>query len=156
MAPQTPPLLALRDAVCCMGLGFLVSLLRALAPCRRSAFTFWADFFAVGAALLLGQGYAAQRAAAGELRWYMIVALALGAAAAQGTAGALFAGMRKAAAEALRLPVRFCCKQAAVGLAWLQRRFMRSRAGKSRKTLRKNPKKQLPKHQKVLYNSNIS
>ena len=32
MAPQIPPLLAVRDAVCCMGLGFLAALVRALAP----------------------------------------------------------------------------------------------------------------------------
>ena len=157
MAPQIPPLLAVRDAVCCMGLGFLAALVRALAPCRRrSAFTFWADFWAVGAALVLGQSYAAQRAAAGELRWYMVAALAVGAAGAQSTAAPLFSGLRKAAFAALRRPVRACRRHAAACLAALRTRFIRSCARKTQKNLRKNTKKQLPNQQKVLYNSNVS
>lgn len=145
------------DCLSCLGLGFAVFLLRALLPCRRgSGFTFWADFFAVGAALLLAQGYAARQASAGELRWYHLAALTAGAAAAQQLFAAPLARVRRALARLLLWPLKTCataCKR----LTRAARGFLpQTTAHKSRPAGRKNLKKQLQTEQRVLYNSNVS
>lgn len=157
MAPRIPASLAVLDALCCMGLGFLAAFLRALLPCRRhAAATFAADFLAVGFGLVLGQGYAARQAAAGELRWYMVAALVLGAAAAQKLLAPRLAALRRAAMAVLLWPLR----RAAAGIrsqrAKLCRAAMQRKNEKSRRRAIKKAKKQLPNKQKVLYNSNVS
>ncbi len=79
MVPTLTPSLVAMDMLCCMGLGFFVAALRVFIPVQGATLRFAADFCAVFFAVILAQSYAAQSSNAGILRFYMLVALALGA-----------------------------------------------------------------------------
>ncbi len=77
-------------SACCLYLGGLVGALRALAPVKgRGAFL--PDVAQMGMLLLFLQSYAAGYSDAGSLRWYMLAAGFLGAAAAHSLLGPLAA-----------------------------------------------------------------
>ena len=143
----------LPDCLCSAGIGFFVSWLRCLMPLgKRRWFGCWADFFSVGTVLILLQGYAASRAAAGELRWYLSCAALMGAWAAQRVFAKPLQRLRTAGCRWLRWVFRWPSKV-------VRTIFCRSLAQKNKKrqiTVQKNQKKLLQNEQKVLYNSNVS
>jgi len=147
MPPQIAFSAAAGDMLCGMGLGFLVGVLRCFFPACRGMAAFWADFFAAGAALILLQGYAAQYAAAGELRWYLPAAALLGGISAwcvfQPVVLAVLLALKKAITFVLFAPVRCVA------------RGVKRCVVPPRKKAMKKRKKQLQSEQKVLYNSNV-
>lgn len=106
----------------------------------------------VGALLLGLQSYAASLSFGGVLRWYQLAAAVFGAWAAERVLrwpvrGALFVlGLPLQGARRLLAPV-------------LLARKVRSKRAKERRNAKRNAKKQkknLPRPQRMLYNSNVS
>lgn len=155
MAPALAPADIGRELAACGLLGAVLGAVRALLPCKGRA-AFLPDFVWAGALLLGLQAYAAALSVGGVLRWHQ-------AAAAFGCAFAvqqLLAGPLRAAEQgllrALCLPGRWLLRR--VSPAWQRHktRKMRARAAKAEKTTAKKQKKNLPRPQRLLYNSNVS
>ncbi len=154
MAPVITPAQAGQDLLCCLGLGMLVEGLRAVWPIRGRA-AFWPDFFAVGLALVLMQGYAAGSSYAGGLRWYMAAGAAAGAAVMQ---AALGDAARRAACFMLRAlgwPLQLAIKWIFGPAKGRLKRLRGPLRKKNRKTMAKDEKKILQKEHRLLYNYNV-
>jgi hypothetical protein len=155
MAPVITPWQAGQEMLCCAGLGMLVATLRLFAP-TKGRFAFAADFFAVGFALLLMQGYAARAAYAGGVRWYMAVGAALGAATVEQLLGNIARRVRVLIAKVTRFPRIFWRFQA-------EKRRKKRRTPVSaksdtisaKKEKQKDIKKILPNEARLLYNSSV-
>ncbi|MCI2046812.1 MAG: hypothetical protein LKJ90_03755 [Faecalibacterium sp.] len=152
MVPPIGPLRAAYDLVQCMGLGLLAAMVRCLFPMRRGKMHFWPDFLCTGAALILLQSFAACRSGAGELRWYMAVGLALGAAAGEN----LLAPLRAAICQILLAPFRFL-RRRVLSPFWnkIKLYYTAHKKEKIHKKLSQKRTKQLQKHGPILYNSNV-
>ena len=130
MAPALPAGLIGREAAACVLLGAVLGGARALFP-EKGRGAFLPDVLLVGALLLGLQSYAASLSFGGVLRWYQLAAAVFGAWAAE---------------RVLRGPV-------------LLARKGRSKRAKERRNAKRNAKKQkknLPRPQRMLYNSNVS
>lgn len=145
-----------QELAACAALGAAVGGVRAFFPVRGRA-AFGPDVLLSGAVLLGCQSYAAGYSAAGVLRWYMVLAAF---AAALVTAAVLGIPVRAAGhllAFVLGLPVRFMDRFVVQPLrahhaARRAEHKIRRNAGRTAKKSKKN----LPKQQAVLYNSNVS
>ena len=70
------------DVLSAMGLGFAAGVLRLWLP-RRGRGAFWADFIMTGLCLVFLQSFAVSFSRAGQLRWYMMAGVGLGALCAE-------------------------------------------------------------------------
>ena len=166
MAPALAPAEIGRDLAACGLLGAVLGAVRALLPCKGRA-ALLPDVVWVGALLLELQAYAAALSVGGVLRWYQAAA-AFGCSFAvqQLLAGPLHA-VEQGLLRALCLPWRWLLRALCLPWRWLLRRTaparqrhktrkMRARAARAEKTTAKKQKKNLPRPQRLLYNSNVS
>ena len=137
MAPALDITLVGQEMAACAALGAALGGARALFPEKGRA-AFLPDVLLVGALLLGLQSYAASLSAGGVLRWYQLAAAVLAAAAVH---------------RLLWAPVHLLAARWAAGRA---ARKNRARERKRAKQDAKNPKKNLPRPQRMLYNSNVS
>ena len=151
MAPALPAGLIGREAAACVLLGAVLGGARTLFP-EKGRGAFLPDVLLVGALLLGLQSYAASLSFGGVLRWYQLAAAVFGAWAAERVLrgpvrGVLFVlGLPLQGARRLLAPV-------------LLARKVRSKRAKERRNAKRNAKKQkknLPRPQRMLYNSNVS
>lgn len=148
MAPALDITLVGQEMAACAALGAALGGARALFPEKGRA-AFLPDVLLVGALLLGLQSYAAALSAGGVLRWYQLAAAVLAAAAAH----KLLRGPMQFARKMLWAPVHLLAARWAAGRA---ARKNRARERKCAKQAAKNPKKNLPRPQRMLYNSNVS
>ena len=148
MAPALDITLVGQEMAACAALGAALGGARALVPEKGRA-AFLPDVLLVGALLLGLQSYAAALSAGGVLRWYQLAAAVLAAAAAH----KLLRGPMQFARKMLWAPVHLLAARWAAGRA---ARKNRARERKRAKQAAKNPKKNLPRPQRMLYNSNVS
>lgn len=143
MAPALPAGLIGREAAACVLLGAVLGGARALFP-EKGRGAFLPDVLLVGALLLGLQSYAASLSFGGVLRWYQLAAAIFGAWAAERVLFVLELPLQ--GARRLLAPV-------------LLARKVRSKRAKERRNAKRNAKKQkknLPRPQRMLYNSNVS
>lgn len=148
MAPALDITLVGQEMAACAALGAALGGARALFPEKGRA-AFLPDVLLVGALLLGLQSYAAALSAGGVLRWYQLAAAVLAAAAVH----KLLRGPTQFARKMLWAPVHLLAARWAAGRA---ARKNRARERKRAKQAAKNPKKNLPRPQRMLYNSNVS
>lgn len=148
MAPALDITLVGQEMAACAALGAALGGARALFPEKGRA-AFLPDVLLVGALLLGLQSYAVALSAGGVLRWYQLAAAVLAAAAAH----KLLRGPMQFARKMLWAPVHLLAARWAAGRA---ARKNRARERKRAKQAAKNPKKNLPRPQRMLYNSNVS
>lgn len=148
MAPALDITLVGQEMAACAALGAALGGARALFPEKGRA-AFLPDVLLVGALLLGLQSYAAALSAGGVLRWYQLAAAVLAAAAAH----KLLRGPMQFARKMLWAPVHLLAARWAAGRT---ARKNRARERKRAKQAAKNPKKNLPRPQRMLYNSNVS
>lgn len=148
MAPALDVTLVGQEMAACAALGAALGGARALFPEKGRA-AFLPDVLLVGALLLGLQSYAAALSAGGVLRWYQLTAAVLAAAAVH----KLLRGPMQFARKMLWAPVHLLAARWAAGRA---ARKKRARERKRAKRAAKNPKKNLPRPQRMLYNSNVS
>lgn len=148
MAPALPAGLIGREAAACVLLGAVLGGARALFP-EKGRGAFLPDVLLVGALLLGLQSYTASLSFGGVLRWYQLAAAVLAAAAVH----ELLRGPMQFARKMLWAPVHLLAARWAAGRA---ARKNRARERKRAKQAAKNPKKNLPRPQRMLYNSNVS
>ena len=147
----------LADALCCLGLGFLLAgcydLARfALGSCRLVCFVL--DLAAALAGAVLVCGFAAARSYTGVVRWYMAAGLALGLAGYFFVLAPGCAAVQRLIKWALSRPFALAWLLAARPAGRLAVRAA-GRAGKKfRAAAQKRRKKQLKNKGRVLYNSN--
>lgn len=143
------------EALCCFVLGGTAGAVRALAPAKGRAAVL-PDFLLVGVLAVLLQSYAAGVSFAFELRWYMAVSAALGAAAAHRLFD-LPAGFARRAAKGAAIKIAsFLRLKLLLPLAEKRRgRRERLKARKYEKTAAKKREKLLQNGGQLLYNSNI-
>lgn len=141
MAPALDFPLVGQEMAACAALGAALGGARALFPEKGRA-AFLPDVLLVGALLLGLQSYAAALSAGGVLRWYQLAA-----------AHKLLRGPMQFARKMLWAPVHLLAARWAAGRA---ARKNRTRERKRAKQAAKNPKKNLPRPQRMLYNSNVS
>lgn len=144
MAPALEPALIGREMAACAVLGAVLGSARALFPEKGRA-AFLPDVLFVGALLMGLQSYAACLSAGGVLRWYQGTA----AAAAALAAGKLLGGPMQLLRRVLWMPVRRLA-------AACKTRCRRAKERRNAKRTAKTPKKNLPRPQRMLYNSNVS
>ena len=140
MIPVLPPPALGQEIAACAVLGGCTGAVRAFFPVKSRA-AILPDVLWVGAVLTAVQSYAAGESYAGVLRWYMAAAAFAGAGAAAFVLGLPLQGARR-----LLAPV-------------LLARKVRSKRAKERRNAKRNAKKQkknLPRPQRMLYNSNVS
>ena len=142
MAPALDITLVGQEMAACAALGAALGGARALFPEKGRA-AFLPDVLLVGALLLGLQSYAAALSAGGVLRWYQLAA----------AAHKLLRGPMQFARKMLWAPVHLLAARWAAGRA---ARKNRTRERKRAKQAAKNPKKNLPRPQRMLYNSNVS
>lgn len=147
MAPALDITLVGREMAACAALGAALGGARALFPEKGRA-AFLPDVLLVGALLLGLQSYAAALSAGGVLRWYQLAAVLAAAAVHK-----LLRGPMQFARKMLWAPVHLLAARWAAGRA---ARKNRARERKRAKQAAKNPKKNLPRPQRMLYNSNVS
>ena len=151
MAPALPAGLIGQEAAACALLGAVLGGARALFP-EKGRGAFLPDVLLVGALLLGLQSYAASLSFGGVLRWYQLAAAVFGTWAAE---------------RALRWPVRGVLFVLGLPLRWAQRQLVpvlqarkarknRAKERRNAKRAAKNQKKNLPRPQRMLYNSNVS
>ena len=140
MAPALDITLVGQEMAACAALGAALGGARALFPARGRA-AFLPDVLLVGALLLGLQSYAAALSAGGVLRWYQLAV------------HKLLRGPMQFARKMLWAPVHLLAARWAAGRA---ARKNRARERKHAKQAAKNPKKNLPRPQRMLYNSNVS
>ena len=141
MAPALDITLVGQEMAACAALGAALGGARALFPEKGRA-AFLPDVLLVGALLLGLQSYAAALSAGASL-------MVLAAAAAH----KLLRGPMQFARKMLWAPVHLLAARWAAGRA---ARKNRARERKRAKQAAKNPKKNLPRPQRMLYNSNVS
>ena len=142
MAPALDITLVGQEMAACAALGAALGGARALFPEKGRA-AFLPDVLLVGALLLGLQSYAAALSAGGVLRWYQLAA----------AVHKLLRGPMQFARKMLWAPVHLLAARWAAGRA---ARKNRARERKRAKQAAKNPKKNLPRPQRMLYNSNVS
>lgn len=147
MAPALDITLVGQEMAACAALGAALGGARALFPEKGRA-AFLPDVLLVGALLLGLQSYAAALSAGGVLRWYQLAAVLAAAAVHR-----LLRGPMQFARKMLWAPVHLLAARWAAGRA---ARKNRARERKRAKQAAKNPKKNLPRPQRMLYNSNVS
>ena len=151
MAPALDPALVGQEAAVCALLGAVLGLLRAVFPAKgRGAFL--PDLLLAGAVLLGVQSYAASLSAGGVLRWYQLAAAALSALGAEQLARPPLRGLFWLVSAPVRWAFRLLHPL-------LQRRKARQKRAKERRNAKRTAKKQkknLPRPQRLLYNSNVS
>ncbi len=151
MAPALDPALVGQEAAACALLGAVLGLLRAVFPAKgRGAFL--PDLLLAGAVLLGVQSYAASLSAGGVLRWYQLAAAALSALGAEQLARPPLRGLFWLVSAPVRWTLRLLHPL-------LQRRKARQKRAKERRNAKRTAKKQkknLPRPQRLLYNSNVS
>ena len=147
MAPALDITLVGQEMAACAALGAALGGARALFPEKGRA-AFLPDVLLVGALLLGLQSYAAALSAGGVLRWYQLAAVLAAAAVHK-----LLRGPMQFARKMLWAPVHLLAARWAAGRA---ARKNRARERKRAKQAAKNPKKNLPRPQRMLYNSNVS
>lgn len=147
MAPALDITLVGQEMAACAALGAALGGARALFPEKGRA-AFLPDVLLVGALLLGLQSYAAALSAGGVLRWYQLAAVLAAAAVHK-----LLRGPMQFARKMLWAPVHWLAARWAAGRA---ARKNRARERKRAKQAAKNPKKNLPRPQRMLYNSNVS
>lgn len=138
MPAQNLPLQVGMDLLDCMGIGLLIGFVRILFSYRKKAVCIAADFLSTGLCFLLLQSYSVGYSQAGVLRWYMLLAAAVGAWSVE----RLLLGLRNRISRKLQHMIRCDRKK-------LQKRR------KKRKSNEKRHKKQLQKNGALLYNSNV-
>lgn len=148
MAPAMDITLVGQEMAACAALGAALGGVRALFPEKGRA-AFLPDVLLVGALLLGLQSYAASLSAGGVPRWYQLAAAVLVAVAVH----RLLRGPMRFARKMLWAPVHLLAARWAAGRA---ARKNRARERKRAKQAAKNPKKNLPRPQRMLYNSNVS
>ena len=142
MAPALDITLVGQEMAACAALGAALGGARALFPEKGWA-AFLPDVLLVGALLLGLQSYAAALSAGGVLRWYQLAA----------AVHKLLRGPMQFARKMLWAPVHLLAARWAAGRA---ARKNHARERKRAKQAAKNPKKNLPRPQRMLYNSNVS
>ena len=148
MGPALSPGQVGQEAAACVVIGACLGAARAFFPVRgRGAFL--PDVLLVGGLLLGAQSYAASLSTGGVLRWYMLAAASLAAAAAAHWLGIPL----RAAGRVLCAPLRWAAGQARTRAA---ARKNAAKVRRNEKRLAKKPKKSLPSKQRMLYNSNVS
>ena len=147
MAPALDITLVGQEMAACAALGAALGGARALFPEKGRA-AFLPDVLLVGALLLGLQSYAAALSAGGVLRWYQLAAVLAAAAVHK-----LLRGPMQFARKMMWAPVHLLAARWAAGRA---ARKNRARERKRAKQAAKNPKKNLPRPQRMLYNSNVS
>ena len=157
MPPALDITLVGQEMAACAALGAALGGARALFPEKGRA-AFLPDVLLVGALLLGLQSYAAALSAGGVLRWYQLAAAGVGGAGGQCPLAAaavhkLLRGPMQFARKMLWAPVHLLAARWAAGRA---ARKNRARERKRAKQAAKNPKKNLPRPQRMLYNSNVS
>ena len=154
MAPALALPLIGQEAAACAVLGAVLGSVRALFP-EKGRGAFLPDVFFVGALLLGLQSYAASLSAGGVLRWYQLAAALAGA---------------RLAVVVLRMPLRALWYLLGLPVHAAQQRLLRVRTARREAKARKkqakrrrsaeqtakNPKKNLPRPRRLLYNSNVS
>ena len=154
-AAQAAPALA-ADALCCLGLGFLLGALydlaRFLLGDRRAA-CFAADMGAFCLAAVLLCSFSASRSRAGTVRWYMAAALLAGDAGYFGVLAPATRTLENWLRWLLTRPVALL----ALAVGWPVRHMAecvhRAHHEKKQKKAQARRTKQLQKNAKVLYNS---
>ena len=151
MAPALPAGLIGREVVACVLLGAVLGGARTLFP-EKGRGAFLPDVLLVGALLLGLQSYAASLSFGGVLRWYHLAAAVFGAWAAE----RVLRGPVRCVFFVLGLPLQGARRLLAPVLL---ARKVRSKRAKERRNAKRNAKKQkknLPRPQRMLYNSNVS
>ena len=151
MAPALPAGLIGREAAAFVLLGAVLGGARALFP-EKGRGAFMPDVLLVGALLLGLQSYAASLSFGGVLRWYQLAAAVFGAWAAE----RVLRGPVRCVFFVLGLPLQGARRLLAPVLL---ARKVRSKRAKERRNAKRNAKKQkknLPRPQRMLYNSNVS
>lgn len=151
MAPALDITLVGQEMAACAALGAALGGARALFPEKGRA-AFLPDVLLVGALLLGLQSYAAALSAGGVLRWYQLAAAVFGAWAAE----RVLRGPVRGVFFVLGLPLQGARRLLAPVLL---ARKVRSKRAKERRNAKRNAKKQkknLPRPQRMLYNSNVS
>lgn len=151
MAPALSVGLIGQEAAACALLGAVLGGVRAFFPAKGRA-AFLPDVLLVGALLLGLQSYAASLSFGGVLRWYQLAAAALGA----GIAEAVLRVPLRLVGFVLDVPVRWVRNWAVPLLAARKERKKRAKERRNAKRTAKNQKKNLPRPQRMLYNSNVS
>lgn len=152
MDPVLQPVQIVQEIQSCALLGVATGLVRGWFPNRGKA-AFLPDLLWVGAGLLAAQSYAVGYSFAGQLRWYMVVALFIGAFFSEFVLGSSLRAAGRAIAALLAVPASFLRRCGSKC-----RRIIR-RQNARRNTTKRNAeksKKSLPNQRAVLYNSNVS
>lgn len=151
MAPALPAGLIGREAAACVLLGAVLGGARALFP-EKGRGAFLPDVLLVGALLLGLQSYAASLSFGGVLRWYQLAAAVFGAWAAE----RVLRGPVRGVFFVLGLPLQGARRLLAPVLLARKVRSKRAKERRNAKRNAKKPKKNLPRPQRMLYNSNVS
>ncbi len=85
MSPVLPPMLVAVDALCAMGMGFLMASIRAVFLVKNKFLRNVVDFLITFFSLFLLQVHVAQNSSAGEIRFFMLAAMIFGVFAARFT-----------------------------------------------------------------------
>lgn len=156
----SPPLWAVwTDVLWCLGLGLAIAALRDAAGLLLGSsrpVQFVLDLAAFAAAAVLACGFATGLSAAGQVRWYMAAAMALGAG---GWYTAMAGALHRAARTLIRglaWPLRLASRKlAGPAKQWVRDRRKLSearKAAKKRQKAKKSGKITLQKRGRVLYN----
>ena len=151
MAPALSVGLIGQEVAACVLLGAVLGGVRAFFPANGRA-AFLPDVLLMGTLLLGLQSYAASLSFGGVLRWYQLTAAVLGA----GIAEAALRVPLRLVGFVLDIPVRWVRKWAVPLLAARKERKKRAKERRNAKRTAKNQKKNLPRPQRMLYNSNVS
>ena len=159
MTPSPPLAAIVGDVLWCLGLGLALGAVRdvagmALGNGRLRCFL-W-DLLCFAGAAVLVCGFAAAVSASGQVRWYMAAGMALGALAWVWAVSGAVHRLAHFALRGLTLPLRvFSCRVAApLRAAREKRKKSRLEKNIAHKPAKKgkNPKKELQKPKRVLYN----
>lgn len=151
MAPALPVGLIGREAAACVLLGAVLGGARVLFP-EKGRGAFLPDVLLVGALLLGLQSYAASLSFGGVLRWYQLAAAVFGVWAAE----RVLRGPVRGAFFVLGLPLQGVRRLLAPVLLARKARSKRAKERRNAKRNAKKQKKNLPRPQRMLYNSNVS
>ncbi len=155
MAPALVPGAIGQEAAACALLGAVLGSARAFLPGRGRA-AFLPDMVFVGALLLGVQSYAAALSAGGVLRWYMLVSACFSAFGVEKLAGPPLRRLERQLLWLLELPLRLGRRWAAPLVRARRARAAEAKVRRTAKRTAKKPKKNLPREQRLLYNSNVS
>ncbi len=156
MAPLLTPSLIAMDFLCCMGLGFLSAGFRVAVPAQSAISRFIVDFCMVLLALILVQSYAAQSSNAGALRFYMLLALCLGAFAFAKVLAPYQLFITGVVHCIIGFPMRIVSHKLIHPAFYTIKRWYTAQKGKIRqKKMEKSVRKQLQNTTILMYNSNV-